>query len=355
MRFRDYLRSRISLLVFFLILLIFLLGMVHLDRANRMLTSNVGYMLAVASLLILGYLLFDYWRLKGYYDKLDALLNEGSGDVVNSLPEPENIEQAWTNQFLTLLYSEMNEKISDLSRAQQENAEFLLAWVHQIKTPIATGKLILENAQAARGVSLGSLQEELEEIEEYVQKVLYYSHLNNFANDYVISRVALESVVKGVVKKHSKSFIYKHLKIVFGEIWYEVETDQKWVAFIIDQIISNAVKYTDNGGTIRVYMEIISGDTKSSEGETEGLAEELLLHIEDTGIGIREEDLSRVFNQSFTGYNGRNTVNSTGLGLYISQKLARKLGHYLTISSIYGQGTRVTVHFPKWTDYFDVT
>ena len=368
MNFFTYLRSRVSLIIFSICLLGFIGGMVQLDRANRMLPANIGYMLAVAGMMFVGYLCYDYFKAKSYYDKLSELLQEKTGDVVNSLPEPRTIEQSLTNQLLTLLYQEQTTRIEELVRAEREHGEFLLAWVHQTKTPIATGKLILENCRiqptstsqnSLTESNIDSLIEEFEEIEDNVQKVLYYSHLNNFANDYIINKVSMKALVKSIVKKHSRSFIYKRLKLELAGQWFEVDTDKKWTGFIIDQIMSNAVKYTNNGGTIKVYMELVSEAQNRAESHLKPshahrTGEEILLHIEDTGVGIKAEDLQRVFHRDFTGYNGRNSFNSSGLGLYLGQKLARKLGHYLTISSVSGQGTKVTVHFPKWTDYFEV-
>lgn len=157
----------------------------------------------------------------------------------------------------------------------------------------------------------------------------------------MISHVSVESVVKESVKKHSKSFIAKNIRLTLGDISSEVTTDKKWMGFILDQLIGNAVKYTGPGGVIKIWLERDANEQR--------------LHIEDTGVGIAPEDLGRVFQRSFTGTNGRIAGSTaTGMGLYLSLKLAKKLGHNITMVSDVGKGTRVTIHFPKWTDYFDV-
>ena len=145
------------------------------------------------------------------------------------------------------------------------------------------------------------------------------------------------------MKKHSVLFIKKHIKFI-DEVpeAFTVDTDKKWILFIIDQLISNALKYTADNGSITF---------KSFEDD-----KEQVLAIEDNGTGIKSEDLNRLFSKAFTGYNGRNeNIKATGFGLYLSQKLAKKLNHYITIESEYGKGTTAFIHFPKWNDYYNVT
>jgi signal transduction histidine kinase len=173
--------------------------------------------------------------------------------------------------------------------------------------------------------------------------VLYYSRSDNFSKDYIISEVNINKLIKESIKKHSILFIKKHIKLV-NEIsdTLIVDTDKKWLLFIVDQLVSNALKYTHDDGSISF---------KASEND-----KEKLLTIEDNGIGIKAEDLKRIFSSAFTGYNGRNeNLKATGMGLYLSQKLAKKLGHHITLESEYGKGTKVTIHFPKWNDYYSVT
>ncbi len=168
----------------------------------------------------------------------------------------------------------------------------------------------------------------------------YYGKLSLcvITKDYRIDTIKIETVVKESIKNEASWFINKDINLQLERLDMEVESDYKWLLFIIKQILDNSEKYTEKSDTIKIYVEIAE--------------KEKLLHIEDNGIGIKQEDLERVFEKSFTGYNGRVKHHSTGMGLYLSQKLAKKLGQYITIASEYNKGTKVSIHFPKWNDYY---
>ena len=154
-------------------------------------------------------------------------------------------------------------------------------------------------------------------------------------------RLYLDRLVKEAVKKQAKTFINKKINIEIDNIDLVVTTDKKWLSFILDQVLSNALKYTSPGGRIKIY------------GSIEDKAQKLI--IEDNGIGVKSEDLRRVFDKGFTGYNGRENYKSTGIGLYLSKKLARKLGHDISIESKYGEYTKIIIIFPKLSDYLQVS
>ena len=167
---------------------------------------------------------------------------------------------------------------------------------------------------------------------------LVFSRSNDFSKDYVISETAVNNVIKESVKKHSIIFIRKHISFLNKiDDKLTVDTDKKWLAFIIDQIVSNALKYTKDGGMISFY-------TSKNHNE-------IVLTIEDDGIGINSEDIDRIFSKSFTGSNGRdNNLKATGMGLYLAKKLSTKLGHRLMVESEYGKGTKFHIYFPIYGD-----
>ena len=155
--------------------------------------------------------------------------------------------------------------------------------------------------------------------------------------------MSINKLISESIKKHSIIFIKKHIKLI-NKVpeTLVIDTDKKWLIFIIDQLLSNSLKYTSNGGSI-IF--------KTSEA-----TKEVLLIVEDTGIGIKSEDINKIFKKSFTGANGRNeNLKASGMGLYLAQKIAKKLAHYITLESEYGIGTKVIIHFLKWNDYYDVT
>ncbi|MDK2807765.1 MAG: two-component system, OmpR family, sensor histidine kinase BraS/BceS [Clostridiales bacterium] len=244
---------------------------------------------------------------------------------MDTLPIPfDLIEEDYQNLLLCL--QEENRELrtrADLER--QEMLDYYTTWVHQIKTPIAALRLLLQ-AQENQDIALLG---ELFKVEEYVMMVLTYLRLGGGSSDFVFGRYSLSDLVRQTVRKYARLFIQKKIQIELGDLSNEVLTDEKWFLFLIEQILSNALKYTSKG-SIRIYL-----------GENE--KKEPCLIIEDTGIGIEREDLPRVFEKGFTGYNGRMDKKSTGIGLFLCKQIADKLGHTLAISSRTGVGTRVMI------------
>ncbi len=210
----------------------------------------------------------------------------------------------------------------------QENEDFFALWAHQIKTPIAALTVLLQEED----LDIAASRQELLKIEGYVEMALGYTRYENMGNDLVLESQPLDQLVKNVVKKYSTMFIYKHLSVQLDHLEYHVLTDEKWFSFVLEQLLSNALKYTTQGG-IHIYGE------EDSDG--------LCVIVQDTGIGIRKEDLPRVFEKGFTGYNGRVDQKASGLGLYLCKGICTKLGHRLSIESELEKGTRVMIRLQQ--------
>ncbi|MGB4381461.1 MAG: ATP-binding protein, partial [Bacillota bacterium] len=202
--------------------------------------------------------------------------------------------------------------------------DYYTTWAHQIKTPIAAMRLLLQSEQSETN---SELLEQLFKIEQYVEMALQYLRLENISSDLVLKEHSLDTIVKQAVRKYSNSFIRKKIKLNYAELNHNVLTDEKWLVFVIEQILSNALKYTDSG-EISIYMDDEMPDT---------------LVIEDTGIGIAEEDLPRVFERGFTGYTGRIDKKATGIGLFLCKQILDRLSHTITIESQVGEGTKVKI------------
>ena len=194
-------------------------------------------------------------------------------------------------------------------------------WVHQIKTPISAMRLILQDDESERGRALST---ELFRIERYVELVLSYLRLGGGSTDYMIRQVDVDNMLRQAVRKYAPLFIRGKVALELRETALHVLSDEKWLQLVVEQVLSNAVKYAP-GGHVKVW----------SEGEQ--------LFIQDDGVGIAAEDLPRIFERGFTGYNGRMDKRATGIGLYLSREICRKLGHTITVESELGKGTRVTV------------
>lgn len=254
------------------------------------------------------------------------------GIDVDRLPAPRSkIEEAY-EELIRILYQEKSDISEAAERERRDAKEYYTLWVHQIKTPIAAMRLLLQMKDDEHSEALRT---ELFETEQYVEMVLSYLRMGSSSTDYVIDEYDLDSIIRQAVRKYAPLFIRTKIKLDFQETKEKVLTDEKWLAFVIEQILSNALKYTKNGSvTIRM------------------LPQEKILQISDTGIGIAQEDLPRVFEKGFTGYNGRwEEGKSTGIGLYLCRRILNKLSHTISITSKTEGGTTVSIGLDNWKSY----
>ncbi len=341
MKFRGFLRDRLFLILFYFLLLLFISSLVYFNNEVKINIQNIVYMNVVGFIMFVIYLIFEYLKNKKYYEDLKYGIESQNHNIINSLPRPLNNEQSLYEELLVKINTEFNLEIDKLHEVKKENIDFMNSWVHEIKTPISVCRLVIENSTyKSKEETLSSLENEIDYIENYVEQALYYSRLDSFSKDYLINEININKLIINLVKKHAKEFIGKKIKIEMKNLEFTIDSDKKWLFFIIDQILSNSLKYTENNGLIK-----ISGILMNSEKQ---------LIIEDNGIGIKAEDINRVFDKGFTGYNGRENFKATGMGLYLSKSLATKLGHQITIESKPSEFTRVTVHFPKLLDYYSI-
>ncbi len=208
-------------------------------------------------------------------------------------------------------------------RQGRELEETFGLWAHQIKNPLAAMRLILQQGEP---IEAGELEQELFETEQYVEMALNYLRLGSESTDYVFRPCPLDQVIRRAVKKYARQFIRRRIRLDYEGTELTVVTDEKWLGFVLEQLLSNALKYT------------LSGSVSIRTGENS-------LTIADTGIGIAPEDLPRVFEKGYTGYNGRAQQKSTGLGLWLCRQVLNRLGHEIRLSSVPGEGTEATVIF----------
>jgi len=285
----------------------------------------VGYAVLLAAFFILvvsiiGFIVF--------YRKHTILARLRKSITVSDymFPASRDLIEKDYQELIKIIDKDRMEIINKKDMAYMNMLEYYTIWAHQIKTPIAAMRLVLQSEQSRKN---SELLEQLFRVEQYVEMVLQYLRSENMSADLLFKRYSLDSIVKQAVRKYSKSFIYKKIKLNYKSLNYNVLTDEKWLAFVIEQILSNALKYT-NQGEVSIYMDDELPDT---------------LVIEDTGIGIEQEDLPRVFEKGFTGYNGRMDKKSTGIGLYLCKRILNKLSHTINIESTPGKGTKVKIGF----------
>lgn len=339
MKLSDYLLDKKFLIFFYLSASLFTGAVIYMGEAASLTNSYALYVVFVSLFLFFIYLAVDFLLKRNHFNRIKENSLSDELDWVNSISAPVNAEEKIYYELLLKLYKAANEKIAQNNEKSIENLEFMTMWVHEIKTPIAAAKLIIENSiNEPSEKTLYSVEDEINKIEDFIQVALFYSRSDDFAKDYMICSTNLNKIVNDCIIREYSSITNKKLALNIKKLDVEIDTDEKWLGFIIKQILDNAIKYSPVSSEIKIYAE-----------QTE---KEIILWIEDSGVGIKAEDISRVFDKNFTGNNGRKFYNSTGIGLYLSQKLARKLGCNISVSSEYDRGTKVSIHFPKLSDYY---
>lgn len=238
------------------------------------------------------------------------------------LPAARTLEEADLQEILKELGRRMEAALTEWENWRQESMDYYTTWVHQIKTPISVMRMTLEGEDTEEHRELSA---ELFRIEQYVEMVLSYLRLDSDSSDYVFQEYDLDSIIRQAVHKYAPLFVRKKLRLSYEPVNVKVLTDEKWLLFILEQILSNSIKYTQEGSVSIT------------------LTPDKVLNISDTGIGIAPEDLPRIFEKGFTGYNGRSDKKSTGLGLYLCKKAAGRLSHKISVQSKPGAGTVVSI------------
>ena len=319
----DFLREKRQLLFFLLFFegaLCLIYGLYGLPW------GPAGYTCLMTAVVTLGLLTAGFFRWKRKRRQLLILKRQAEQSL-----ETADLPKAETP--LEKIYQEIiRDQEKRCQREQKESREKLVRsreyytrWSHQIKTPIAAMELLLQEEPA----DVRALKRELLKTSQYVEMALSYQRMEGEGNDLVIQRYELRPVVMQAVKKVSPLLIHKHISFSAGDLSGEVLTDEKWLVFVLEQLLTNASKYTKESGSVRI-------------GQENGM-----LVLRDTGIGIRAEDLPRVCEKGYTGYNGHANQKSTGIGLYLCSTILKKLGHSFTITSQEGTGTRVMIGFPE--------
>lgn len=330
MKISDYVKDKGLFIA--INLMIFMMISFFMYSANVALVI-IFLIFCVWFLPLFSYMLIEYIKFRRYFDTVENILENLDKKYLlpEILKEPNFIEGEEINYIIQMLSRDMHENVKYYKNIQEEYREYIEMWVHEIKTPIASTKLLIENNT---NEITRKIDTQMDKIENFVEQVLYYSRSDEVGKDYIIKKIELSKIVKGVVKKNQRDFIGKRISLQLGELDEIIYSDAKWIEFILNQIVGNAIKYSKGqGDKIKI--------------ESKKLANSVILTIEDNGVGIIERDLNRVFEKGFTGENGRKFGKSTGIGLYLCKKLCEKMGLGLNIESEENEGTKVTVIFPQ--------
>ena len=300
--------------------------------------TNMSYALVI--ILFFGgvYGVYDYLRYKKKCLKLaDLTVDKGERDY--HLPGADALPEILYQKMVACEEDEKRHLVTEFDKKQRDMADYYTMWIHQIKTPIAAMRLLLEDQDGESSRCFGQqAEEELFKIEQYAEMALHYARLESLSSDLLLKNQDVYGIIKQAVKKHAVLFIGSGISFSMEEFSCQVVSDEKWLSFVIEQILSNALKYTKEGG-----ISIYGADNTEKKRDKEVS----YVVIEDTGIGIRQEDLPRIFERGFTGYNGRMDKKSTGIGLYLCHRIMDRLSHTITVESQVGRGTRVILGFEQ--------
>ena len=312
--FLRYLQSKTGIL---LVLLAFAVILAVSFVLYHLPLEAVLYPAALCVLLGILALIIDFIRVRRRHEVL-----RGLKELDSELPEVRDIEAEDYREIVRLLREANREARTRSETDMAAMVDYYTLWVHQIKTPIAAMRLRLQEEDSALSRSLLS---DLGRIERYVSMVLTYLRLENGATDYVIKETELDSVIRPVLRQFAGEFISRKLKLEYEPITAKVLTDAKWLSFVVEQVVSNALKYTPQG-SVSITLE-----------------EPSTLVIRDTGIGIPPEDLPRVFERNYTGLAGRADTRASGIGLSLCKRVCDSLGHTISLESVPGEGTAVRI------------
>lgn len=302
--------------------------------ALRQSGATIVSILILEGLAVLLPVIVEYARKRSYYGRLLRNLDvlDRKSLLCEVLDEPDFLEGQILYRVLKECNKSMNDEIATYRHQEEEYREYIEAWMHEVKTPLAAAKLTLENDT---GSVPASVSDDLRRIEDYLEQALFYARSGSVEKDYLIRPVSLRELVNASVRRNAKDMIASKIRMTLENLDFIVLTDIKWTDFILNQILVNAIKYRSASPSIRLY----------AKQEKNGVS----LLIEDNGIGIRQADLPRVFDRGFTGETGRKFSKATGLGLYLSKRLCDKIGLGISVFSIEGKGTTVHLIFPSGT------
>ena len=268
---------------------------------------------------------FDYRRMRRRHDQLQRV-GQLSAELVEALPAPQTVFDEDYQRIIRMLCDGRRTMETRMAERFDDMVNYYTVWAHQIKTPIAAMRLQLQNEDSSLGRALSS---ELLRIEQYVEMVMTYLRLDSDSTDYVFRECALDDVVRPAVRRFAGEFIARRLTLEYEPLNVCVITDEKWLGFVVEQVLSNALKYTQTGG-VQIYLE-----------------KPCTLCIRDTGIGIAADALPRIFENGYTGANGRMDRRASGIGLSLCRRICNNLGHVITAESELDRGTIIRINLDQ--------
>ena len=330
MKLSEYIKDKIN---YILALAIYIIIISTYLRAISLTYSTIFIVIFITLTFFVLAFLISYYKTSIYLKNIETIMDK--------LPEKYLITELWQKprgaeklayyKILKRANKSMLENVTDIKEKQKDYKEYIESWVHEIKIPITSAKLLCENNKT---VITNKIDEDIEEVNNYVEQALFYARMDQVSNDFMIREISLNEVIKNVLARNKKIMIQNNMKVELKDVNIKCYTDEKWLEFILNQIITNSIKYiNDNNAVVK-----ITGIQNK---------ENIILKIKDNGIGIKKSEIDRIFDKGFTGTNGRNQTKSTGIGLYLCKRLCEGIGMEIDANSKENEYTEIVIIIPR--------
>lgn len=330
MKLSEYIKDKIN---YILALAIYIIIISTYLKAISLTYSTIFIVIFITLTFFVLAFLISYYKASKYLKNIEKTMDK--------LPEKYLITEIWQKprgaeklayyKILKRANKSMLENVTDIKEKQKDYKEYIESWVHEIKIPITSAKLLCENNKT---VITNKIDEDIEEVNNYVEQALFYARMDQVSNDFMIREISLNEVIKNVLARNKKIMIQNNMKVELKDVNIKCYTDEKWLEFILNQIITNSIKYrNDNNAVVK-----ITGIQNK---------ENIILKIKDNGIGIKKSEIDRIFDKGFTGTNGRNQTKSTGIGLYLCKRLCEGIGMEIDANSKENEYTEIVIIIPR--------
>ena len=330
MKFTEYIKDKIYYILTFSIYIILI--SIYLKAMETEIPAII-IVIAISTIFFCAGFIISYLKSNKYLKDIDKMMDNLTEKylITEIMPKPSRAERLAYYRILKKANKSMLENISIIKQQQKDYKEYIESWVHEIKIPITSVKLLCENNKSDITTKI---DEEIEEINNFVEQALFYARMDQVSNDFMIKNINLNNVIKNVLARNKKIMIQNNMKVELNNVNTNCYTDEKWLEFIINQIIQNAIKYRKEKNA-NIIITI-------SENK-----ENVILNIKDNGIGIKTSEIDRIFDKGFTGTNGRNQKKSTGIGLYLCKRLCQEIGMEIEANSKENEFTEIKIIIPR--------
>jgi len=326
--------NKLTVIFFAIVIAIFNFILITSSYLEKSL-NDILYFNFLIALLSITYGILSYTNCISRYKLLRQALDNNK-NINATIPEDESFYTLILKDVIENKNVEADLQMQELKKSIDELNDYITKWVHEIKIPVSVCELILERVEDY--VLVNEIQTEIERIKFLTNQVLYISRASNYCEDLCIRNIEIDKIINKSIKRNSVLLISKNVEINISNLHFTILSDEKWISYIIDQLLHNSYKYLNQNGLIEIGASL---DDKNN----------VRLSIKDNGIGILPKDISRIFDKSFTGNSKFNVSKSTGMGLYITKKMLDKLGHKIEVTSEPNVSTEFLITFNRISDY----